>query len=262
MTPTAAAACCTGEPAPHAWTWDPLLPAKARCPPLARPQAARGRWWWTRRGRRACGWRAWTPTRRASPARCCSSPTRCARAGLCAARLAWASAAAAARQARGGPGPGPNRTPLSAPTHKHGPPCRSTTASSAWWRCRRAAPCRALPPAPLPACRACLSLPGLCAHPHPWPFSRPSPASLLQVFVISLLLAIFAYKKEQSWHWVAVGLLVDFCLRFYVSPLRPLCLAAPAQLQGAPLPPSCSTHISLAQHLRRRRAPASPPWAL
>lgn len=42
-----------------------------------------------------------------------------------------------------------------------------------------------------------------------------------QVFFISLFLAIFAYKKEQSWHWVAVGLLTDFCLRFYVS--RRLC---------------------------------------
>ena len=38
-----------------------------------------------------------------------------------------------------------------------------------------------------------------------------------QVFFISLFLAIFAYKKHQPWHWVAVGLLVDFCLRFYVS---------------------------------------------
>ena len=37
------------------------------------------------------------------------------------------------------------------------------------------------------------------------------------MFFISLFLAIFAYKKEQSWHWVAVGLLTDFCLRFYVS---------------------------------------------
>ena len=31
------------------------------------------------------------------------------------------------------------------------------------------------------------------------------------------ILAIFSYKKQQAWHWVAVGLLVDFCLRFYVS---------------------------------------------
>lgn len=38
----------------------------------------------------------------------------------------------------------------------------------------------------------------------------------LQVFFVSLFLAIFSYKKEQSWHWVAVGLLTDFCLRFYV----------------------------------------------
>lgn len=37
------------------------------------------------------------------------------------------------------------------------------------------------------------------------------------MFFIALFLAIFAYKKKQAWHWVAVGLLVDFCLRFYVS---------------------------------------------
>ncbi|KAL4537156.1 hypothetical protein Ndes2526B_g04932 [Nannochloris sp. 'desiccata'] len=44
-----------------------------------------------------------------------------------------------------------------------------------------------------------------------------------QVCIISTLLAILAYKKDQSWHWVAVGLLTDFCLRFYagagISPL-------------------------------------------
>ena len=44
---------------------------------------------------------------------------------------------------------------------------------------------------------------------------------------MSLFLAIFSYKKEQSWHWVAVGLLVDFCLRFYV---RRGCLSAAAAL--------------------------------
>ena len=38
----------------------------------------------------------------------------------------------------------------------------------------------------------------------------------MQVFFLSLFLAIFAFKKQQSWHWVAVGLLTDFCLRFYV----------------------------------------------
>jgi len=45
----------------------------------------------------------------------------------------------------------------------------------------------------------------------------------VQVFILSTLLAILAYKKDQSWHWVAVGLLTDFCLRFYagagISPL-------------------------------------------
>lgn len=44
-----------------------------------------------------------------------------------------------------------------------------------------------------------------------------------QVWVLSLLLAVLAYKKDQSWHWVGVGLLTDFCLRFYagagISPL-------------------------------------------
>ncbi|PSC70111.1 C4-dicarboxylate ABC transporter [Micractinium conductrix] len=52
----------------------------------------------------------------------------------------------------------------------------------------------------------------------------------LQVFFISLFLAIFSYKKEQAWHWVAVGLLVDFCLRFYagagISPLGSLAMLA------------------------------------
>lgn len=39
----------------------------------------------------------------------------------------------------------------------------------------------------------------------------------LQIFVLSLLIAILAYRKNTQWHWVSVGLLVDFCLRFYVS---------------------------------------------
>jgi hypothetical protein len=34
-----------------------------------------------------------------------------------------------------------------------------------------------------------------------------------QVFVLSTLIAIFSYRKDTSWHWVSVGLLVDFCLR-------------------------------------------------
>lgn len=38
-----------------------------------------------------------------------------------------------------------------------------------------------------------------------------------QIFFISLFIAILSYKKDQSWHWVSVGMLVDFCLRFYVS---------------------------------------------
>lgn len=45
----------------------------------------------------------------------------------------------------------------------------------------------------------------------------------LQVFVISTLIAVLAYQKKTSWHWVSTGLLVDFCLRFYggagISPL-------------------------------------------
>ena len=53
-----------------------------------------------------------------------------------------------------------------------------------------------------------------------------------QVWVLSLLLAILAYKKEQSWHWVAVGLLTDFCIRFYggagISPLGSIALFAVA----------------------------------
>lgn len=57
-----------------------------------------------------------------------------------------------------------------------------------------------------------LSWPGMQTHPTVCPTTSSS-----QVFFISLFLAIFAYKKEQSWHWVAVGLLTDFCLRFYVS---------------------------------------------
>lgn len=44
-----------------------------------------------------------------------------------------------------------------------------------------------------------------------------------QVFVIGTLIACLAYQKNTSWHWVSVGLCVDFCLRFYagagISPL-------------------------------------------
>lgn len=36
----------------------------------------------------------------------------------------------------------------------------------------------------------------------------------LQVFAIAVLLAVFAYQKKEAWHWVAVGLLADFVLRF------------------------------------------------
>lgn len=47
-----------------------------------------------------------------------------------------------------------------------------------------------------------------------------------QVFVLSVLLAALAYKKESSWRWVSVGVLTDFCLRFYggggISPLGSL----------------------------------------
>jgi tellurite resistance protein len=54
----------------------------------------------------------------------------------------------------------------------------------------------------------------------------------VQVFILSTLLAILAYKKNQSWHWVAVGLLTDFCLRFYggagISPLGSIAMFAVA----------------------------------
>ncbi len=51
-----------------------------------------------------------------------------------------------------------------------------------------------------------------------------------QVCIISTLLAILAYQKNQSWHWIAVGLLTDFCLRFYggagISPLGSIAMFA------------------------------------
>lgn len=100
----------------------------------------------------------------------------------------------------------------------------------------------------------------------------PSPPQ--QVFIISLLLAIFAYKKQTAWHWVAVGLLVDFCLRFYVSeaaagPGRCSSLLAtatqlaaarapPAPHAGTPTAPTCHPTC----YPLRSRAPASPLWAL
>jgi tellurite resistance protein len=53
-----------------------------------------------------------------------------------------------------------------------------------------------------------------------------------QVFILSTLLAILAYQKNQDWHWVAVGLLTDFCLRFYagagISPLGSIAMFAVA----------------------------------
>lgn len=49
-----------------------------------------------------------------------------------------------------------------------------------------------------------------------------------QVFLISVILAALAYKKKQAYHWLAVGLLTDFCLRFYagagISPLGALAM--------------------------------------
>lgn len=63
---------------------------------------------------------------------------------------------------------------------------------------------------------------------------EPPTFLLTQVFVIALLLAVFSYKKEQSWHWVAVGLLVDFCLRFYagagISPLGSVAMMSAAAI--------------------------------
>lgn len=45
----------------------------------------------------------------------------------------------------------------------------------------------------------------------------------VQVFVLSVLLAVFAYKGKRQWSWVSVGLLTDFCVRCYggagISPL-------------------------------------------
>lgn len=56
----------------------------------------------------------------------------------------------------------------------------------------------------------------------------------VQVFFTSLFLAIFSYKKATSWHWVAVGLLTDFCLRFYagdgISPLGSLAMLGAAAI--------------------------------
>jgi len=53
-----------------------------------------------------------------------------------------------------------------------------------------------------------------------------------QVMVITIILAALAYKKEQSYHWLAVGLLTDFCLRFYggagISPLGSIAMLVAA----------------------------------
>lgn len=47
-----------------------------------------------------------------------------------------------------------------------------------------------------------------------------------QIFILTVLLAALAYKKEASWRWVSVGVLTDFCMRMYggggVSPLGSL----------------------------------------
>ena len=45
---------------------------------------------------------------------------------------------------------------------------------------------------------------------------------------------MLSYQKKTSWNWVAVGMLVDFCLRFYagagVSPLGSLGMLAAAAI--------------------------------
>ena len=45
---------------------------------------------------------------------------------------------------------------------------------------------------------------------------------------------MFSYQEKASWSWVAVGMLVDFCLRFYagagVSPLGSLGMLAAAAI--------------------------------
>jgi glutaredoxin len=43
-------------------------------------------------------------------------------------------------------------------------------------------------------------------------------AGAAQAFVVAVLLAALAYQEKAQWRWVAVGLLADFCLRFYVRP--------------------------------------------
>ena len=48
-------------------------------------------------------------------------------------------------------------------------------------------------------------------------------AVAVQVFVLSVLLAVFAYKEKKQWSWLSVGLLTDFSLRLYggagISPI-------------------------------------------
>lgn len=49
-----------------------------------------------------------------------------------------------------------------------------------------------------------------------------------QVFIISVILAALAYQEKTAYAWLAVGLLTDFCLRFYagagISPLGSLAM--------------------------------------
>ena len=104
----------------------------------------------------------------------------------------------------------------------------------------------------------------LAVPPHRPPPPRPPPRAptppvapphtrthaRVQVFVLSVLIAALAYKKDESWRWVSVGLLVDFVLRFYVS-----CFAR----CGC----GCALHAGggccLARRAARPRAPTHPP---
>eukprot|EP00887_Chlorella_sp_A99_P007553 scaffold28.g7553.t1 len=42
----------------------------------------------------------------------------------------------------------------------------------------------------------------------------------LQIFFAALFISIFSHQERRPWKWVSVGMLVDFCLRFYVSCAR------------------------------------------
>jgi hypothetical protein len=88
------------------------------------------------------------------------------------------------------------------------------------------------------------------------------------VFFLSLFLAIFSYKKQQAWHWVAVGLLTDFSLRFYagagISPLGSLAQLVAAGMDlvlprmGVKTAPVWGAGVLLALLLAARALPPSP----